>query len=144
VGADGQSSPQAAQPELRGKAGGHSGALSSHRVALARRARDYLEANCDRPFSLRELSGTVGCSERVLQYVFRDIYGMGPQAWFQLMRLDEANRELRARELGQVRVTDVALRWGFTHLGRFSTEYRRRFGEPPSQTLRRRLSGASS
>ena len=29
------------------------------------------------------------------------------------------------------------MKWGFCHLGRFAVEYRRRFGESPSQTLRR-------
>ena len=33
-------------------------------------------------------------------------------------------------------VAAVAARWGFTHLGRFAIEYRRRFGVHPSQTLR--------
>ena len=32
---------------------------------------------------------------------------------------------------------DVALRCGFPHFGRFSIAYRRRYGETPSQTLKR-------
>jgi AraC-like DNA-binding protein len=35
-------------------------------------------------------------------------------------------------------VSNVAHRWGFVHLGRFSSAYRRRYGELPSQTLGRR------
>jgi hypothetical protein len=35
----------------------------------------------------------------------------------------------------------VATRWGITHLGRFACEYRNRFGESPSQTLRRHRQG---
>jgi AraC-like DNA-binding protein len=34
-------------------------------------------------------------------------------------------------------VAAVAHRWGFAHLGRFASAYRCRFGEPPSDTLRR-------
>jgi AraC-like DNA-binding protein len=33
-------------------------------------------------------------------------------------------------------VGTVAVRWGLYHLGRFSTEYRRMFGESPSETRR--------
>jgi AraC-like DNA-binding protein len=32
-------------------------------------------------------------------------------------------------------VSDAATAAGIAHLGRFATEYRRRFGELPSQTL---------
>ena len=35
------------------------------------------------------------------------------------------------------RVTDIAMDHGFVHLGRFAEQYRRFFGETPSQTLRR-------
>ena len=111
---------------------------SPHRAALAQRARDYLAANLDGAFSMRHLSESTRCSERVLQYAFREIYGMAPQACFQAMKLDQTHRELRAHGPRDVRVTDVALRWGFTHFGRFSLQYRRRFGESPSQTLRRK------
>jgi AraC-like DNA-binding protein len=29
-------------------------------------------------------------------------------------------------------ITQVAMRWGFYHLGRFAVDYRKRFGETPS------------
>jgi len=35
-------------------------------------------------------------------------------------------------------VTAIALKWGFSHIGRFSIAYRERFGESPSQTVLRR------
>lgn len=34
-------------------------------------------------------------------------------------------------------VTNVAMDCGFSHLGRFSCDYCRHFGESPSETLRR-------
>ena len=34
-------------------------------------------------------------------------------------------------------VTELATRWGFFQLGRFATEYRKRYGECPGDTLRR-------
>jgi AraC family ethanolamine operon transcriptional activator len=35
-----------------------------------------------------------------------------------------------------VRIGDVAARWGFWHFSQFSADYRRMFGELPSETLR--------
>jgi transcriptional regulator GlxA family with amidase domain len=35
----------------------------------------------------------------------------------------------------QTSVTDTALKWGFNHLGRFSSYYAQRFGQLPSETL---------
>jgi len=32
-------------------------------------------------------------------------------------------------------VAELAMKWGFSHLGRFAVEYRKRFGESPSETL---------
>ena len=52
-------------------------------------------------------------------------------------RFERARDELRRSE-PEATVTDVATRWGFDHMGRFAVEYRRRFGESPSQTLGKR------
>jgi Helix-turn-helix domain len=50
------------------------------------------------------------------------------------LRLDSARRELLR---GQAGVTDIAARSGFKHVGRFAIQYRVRYGESPSATLRR-------
>jgi AraC family ethanolamine operon transcriptional activator len=60
-----------------------------------------------------------------------------------LRRLAAVRREL-LRGDPQASITDVATRWGFFHLGRFSQEYREHFAELPSQTLRSQRSGAAS
>ncbi len=122
---------------LQVASGARSGATQRRAEAL-RRARDYFHANVRQPFSVRELGAATGCSERVLQYLFRDVYGMSPQQWFRAIKLNEVRRELRAGIPQGTRVTEVAIRYGFMHLGRFSAEYRRLFGEAPSQTLGRR------
>jgi transcriptional regulator GlxA family with amidase domain len=50
-------------------------------------------------------------------------------------RLDMVNRMLRAADPSDS-VTRIALDAGFRQLGRFAVEYRRRFGECPSATLK--------
>jgi len=51
-------------------------------------------------------------------------------------RLDQARADLEAPGRN-TSVTIVAYDCGFSHLGRFAQEYARRFGESPSETLRR-------
>lgn len=53
-------------------------------------------------------------------------------------RLDAVHRDLRDLDPADgTTVTDVAHRHGFAHAGRFTAEYRTRFGETPSATLAR-------
>jgi transcriptional regulator GlxA family with amidase domain len=53
------------------------------------------------------------------------------------IRLQHARKDLSAADPTETTVTEIATRWGFLHPGRFSAQYRERFGEPPSATLRR-------
>jgi AraC-like DNA-binding protein len=51
--------------------------------------------------------------------------------------MERAHRNLQsAQPANGESVATIAARWGFTHLGRFAIDYRRRFGSYPSQTLR--------
>jgi transcriptional regulator GlxA family with amidase domain len=60
-----------------------------------------------------------------------------------MLRLSQARRALTDADSSQSTVTEIATGFGFLELGRFSVEYRRAFGESPSQTLQR-ASGASA
>ena len=51
--------------------------------------------------------------------------------------LGRALRELLSRTHLQTTVAEVAMRWSFWHLGRFSSSYRALFKELPSETLKR-------
>lgn len=100
-----------------------------------RRAEVFLDANADRPVSSAELADQVGVSVRALQLAFRRYRKSSPQRFVRDRRLELARRRLIAGS--GVTVADVALASGFAHLGRFSVEYRARFGESPSETRRR-------
>ena len=76
-------------------------------------------------------------SPRSIQAGFREDLGTTPIAFVRDRRLDAVRRVLLAAlPRDGITVTDVATRWGFTHLGNFSMVYRQRFGESPSETLR--------
>ncbi|MGK7871021.1 helix-turn-helix transcriptional regulator [Falsiroseomonas sp. E2-1-a20] len=106
----------------------------SVRRRIARAAEEILRARIDDPPSLRELCESLQVSERTLHLAFQEGFGMVPKAYLRALRLSAAHRRLRC---GKGLVTEVATELGLFHFGRFSTEYRAMFGEPPSETLRR-------
>lgn len=88
------------------------------------------------PWSLQGLASELGLSSRTLNRVIRRESGVSPMALLRQARLAEARALLEAPR-PWTNVTRVAFDCGFNHLGRFSVEYARRFGESPSETLRR-------
>jgi AraC-like DNA-binding protein len=110
--------------------------IEPSRYNLARRAYRYLQARDGEVPSVRELCAATGASYATLERSFRETYGLTPKAMMFAMRLSGARRAL-LHPGPATTVTDVALRWGFVELGRFAAQYHKRYGEVPSETLRR-------
>ncbi|MFI6498084.1 AraC family transcriptional regulator [Nonomuraea typhae] len=106
--------------------------------AALRRARRYCEDHAGELVTLRDIAAAARVSVRTLQASFRRHLQTTPMAYLRAVRLAKAHADLReiAETGAATSVTDVALRWGFTHLSRFAGEYRKRYGEPPSATRR--------
>ena len=97
---------------------------------------EYMEANADEALTPQELA-RVGCmSVRTLHASFQQTFGESPMSYLRRIRLDHVRAELLRSDPTQVRVTDVAMKWGFFHQSRFAQQYREHFGELPSRTLR--------
>jgi AraC-like DNA-binding protein len=106
------------------------------RLGAMRRAEEYLIQHLTSPVIRSDLARAARVSIRSVSRGFRERHGMGPIAWLRERRLDSAQRELQRAAPGELTVTEVAVRYGFENAGRFAAQYRRRFGETPSQTLR--------
>jgi AraC-like DNA-binding protein len=103
--------------------------------AAVKRAIDYVQSHLDRQITLSDLTAAAGVSGSTLLRHFSSFMGESPLAYVRGQRLRHAREELLRAENG-ISVTDVAARWGFTHFGRFAAQYRRVFGERPSDTRR--------
>jgi AraC-like DNA-binding protein/tetratricopeptide (TPR) repeat protein len=101
-----------------------------------RRALDAMHASVGREISLAKLAAAAGVSGRALQRQFRTFLGKTPHEVLTDIRFETARRKLLRGAPG-MKIMDVAARCGFPHFGRFSVAYRRRYGETPSQTLKR-------
>jgi len=99
-------------------------------------AIDFMREHLAEPISLSDIATAAEVSVRTLQQGFRQFRNTTPIAYLHELRMLAAHRDLRESGTRQA-VADIALRWGFTHLGRFSAEYRKRFGQLPSQALKR-------
>jgi AraC-like DNA-binding protein len=109
------------------------GGRPSHVDAAVR----VMEERPQRAFTTTGLAREVGVSARTLQDGFRQHLGVSPMQFLRDARLRRVRIDLLAAEPDSgTTVSETAFRWGFTHLGRFASYYRTRYGESPSQTLR--------
>lgn len=102
------------------------------------RADKFIRQNLDQSLALSDIATAAGVSTRFLEDAFRRHWRTSPIAHVRNLRLEVAHH-LLTHPVDGVSVTDAALAAGFTHLGRFSQAYARRFGELPSESLRRAL-----
>jgi AraC-like DNA-binding protein len=117
---------------------GAAGQPTARRPRTVKRTLDAMHAEPGRSFTAAELAGIAGVGIRVLQESFRQHVGVPPLTYLRRLRLEGVHAELSRAGPGQVSVSEVATRWGFSHLGRFAGAYRDRYGVTPSQTLRDR------
>jgi AraC-like DNA-binding protein len=105
---------------------------------FVRRAEEYMSANADHALTVQDVAAHVGVSVRSLHAGFQRYRGTTPMALLRDIRLERVRAELiAARNSGsRTTVADIALQWGFLHLGHFSRAYSEKFGEQPSQVLR--------
>jgi len=77
-------------------------------------------------------------SLRSLYGLFERNAGVTPKNYQRQKRLERINACLSDPTCNVRNITEVAMDYGFLHLGRFSDSYRKQFGELPSDTLKRR------
>ena len=101
-----------------------------------RRAIDYMQSHLHAPVTLADIIAASGVAGRTLLKHFKDWRGVSPMRYLRNVRLAHARQAL-LRASHDENVTEIAMSLGFTHMGRFSLEYRRQFGESPSETLKK-------
>lgn len=109
--------------------------IMPHRHHLAREAAALLRTETDPPISIKTLCERLRISWRALDQGFWELYGVSPKTYLRISRLHHVKRQLAVADPALTNVTAVAVSWGFFQLGRFAVEYRRLFGEKPSDTL---------
>ncbi|MCB1130351.1 MAG: helix-turn-helix transcriptional regulator [Verrucomicrobiae bacterium] len=98
-------------------------------------AERYLRRHMANEFDADAFASAMGRSERSLQLLFKEAYGITPQQWARCLGLHMARRALQRIDPRLYTIQAVAEECGFHHMGRFSRYYQDLFGESPSVTL---------
>ena len=108
---------------------------SQHKLTDA--AESFMRDRLDTPITLTELCQELKIGQRSLYYAFQEYFGLPPMQYLKILRLHGVRRALKSAAPQSSTVTKIAKAYGFWHMGQFSTDYRKMFGESPSTTLRR-------
>jgi len=102
-----------------------------------RRAQAFIRANlAGGTLDMPQIAAAAGVPERTLFAAYRKYVGLSPIAHYRALRLQCARGDLTDPKDSDT-VASIACRWGFYHLGHFSRDYTRHYGEKPSETLKR-------
>lgn len=112
-----------------------SSSLYSHQHRHIDRIRDHVLNHITDDIAIEELASLCQISRKSLYNLFERETGITPSAYVRRLKLESVHSELSSN-LDIRNVTEVALKYGFTNLGRFSAQYREHIGELPSETLR--------
>lgn len=110
--------------------------LGTHNATFER-LNDYIERNLKLDIHPDELAAQAQMSSRALYSLFERHAGVSPKLFIRRKKFERVHACLSDPQCHVRSVTEIALDYGFLHLGRFSENYRLLFGELPSETFKR-------
>lgn len=108
--------------------------VSPKKIGTFTKLQDYIDWNIKQSISIESLSKISHMSERSLYYLFKELESTTPHIYIKKRKILHAYQDLR-RSSTKRSVTQVAMEYGFSNLGRFAQSYRKQIGELPSETL---------
>lgn len=113
--------------------------LSLNLPGYVQRAINYIHQHAREEIKLNEIVACSGVSRLKLFDGFKKHIGFPPMFYIRRYRLGEIRKAI-IQDRSNAQISGIAMDWGYTHLGRFSSDYRKFFGECPSHTAKRRNS----
>lgn len=100
-------------------------------------AEEFIEDRVDQKVCLSDISTAIGVPVRTLTRAFSKNRGYSPIDFLHQVRLERARMDLVNADPQEETVTSIAIKYGINDLGRFAARYAHRYGEKPSETLRK-------
>ena len=98
-------------------------------------ASDFIKANLHLRMTMVDLKHHTKFSERSLQLIFKKHLNKSPFEYIEEQRLLKAHELIKQYKQSK-KTTHIATEVGFRHLGRFSVNFKKRFGVHPSALAR--------
>ena len=114
---------------------------SMFKLALRRRdialniAVDFILESDHPVTSVQNLCSIAHVSERTLEYAFHERFGQSPKTFTLTHRLNNVRKMLTRANPDVDKIYEIAGQYGFFHMGQFTSDYKRLFGERPSETM---------
>jgi len=108
----------------------------SDRYMIALNIRDYIIENIVEPLQMYKLCQLTNKSVRTIERTFKQVFNLSVREYHSSYRLFLVRQTLLHDK--NTSVSSAALKYGFFHLSRFSSNYKKLFMELPSQTLTRK------
>lgn len=96
---------------------------------------EFVLDNIFEDISIDDLVCHCNVSRKSIYNLFKNELGITPSIYIRQLKLECLHNDL-IQDKGFNNITDIALKYGFTNPGRFSSHYREYFGELPSETIR--------
>lgn len=105
-------------------------------IEACRRLLEFIQKNIQQKIEISDLEYASGLSKKKLNTIFKKYLKCSPNAYIRHYRLKCIYNEI-SQSSYKINITEIAYKWGVTHLGRFSIEYKEAFGEKSSETLKK-------
>lgn len=95
---------------------------------------EYIHKHLNQKISTIKICSEIEISERNLRYLFKEMTGLSPMKYIKYIRLNKVRKDIRKMsENSEIGI--IANKWGIGHLGQFAADYKKLFGELPSENL---------
>lgn len=98
-----------------------------------------LEEQLEQNYSVPQLCLMCGVSIRTLEYTIKSQYDLTPIQYIKKIKLNKVRNVFLKTNSKEIKIIDIANKYGFWHMGQFAKDYKNLFGELPSETINRKL-----
>ncbi|TNF43360.1 MAG: AraC family transcriptional regulator, partial [Epsilonproteobacteria bacterium] len=112
----------AIQTSLAGQTGEGCYLTKGEKTALE--IRTFLLNSLEEIMTIQSICEQFKISDKTLQSSFRSLFGITPKHFIDLLKLNKAHEDLLHANSHTTKVSDISIKWGFQHFGRFAKDYK--------------------